>query len=83
MNVKKLPVPDLDPQPVTMEEYFTLVPEKLEFVNGFLIDPKERPAARRRLFALLLRNLGLVEAVKLAPPERWKEALRIVYGEDP
>jgi hypothetical protein len=29
----------------------------------------------------LLVNEGLLEAVRLAPPERWYAALRQVYGE--
>jgi len=32
------------------------------------------------LLRLLLVNTGLLEAVKLVPEERWREALELVYG---
>ena len=35
---------------------------------------------RRRLLALLLVNVGLLEAVKLAPEARWREALDRAHG---
>jgi hypothetical protein len=35
---EKLPVPELEPQGVSYEEYFALVPEKLEFE----LDPKRQ-----------------------------------------
>ena len=34
----------------------------------------------RNLLLLLLVNEGLVRAVRLAPPELWRAALRQVYG---
>ncbi len=35
---ENLPVPDLDPRPITLEENLALTPEKLELVSGYLID---------------------------------------------
>jgi hypothetical protein len=61
--------------------YLALTPESLELVRGFLIDPPEHPDARRDLLSLLLVNLGLADAVRLAPPERWRAALHEVYGD--
>jgi hypothetical protein len=76
-----LPIPDLEPQPVTYEEFLELVPEKLELVDGYLFDPPDRHLWREQLLALLVTNEGLVRTVQLAPLERWREALRQVYGE--
>lgn len=76
----KLPVPDLDPQALTGDEYFALTPEKLELWEGYLIEPRERSEARRRLLAALLKNEGRISVVRLAPSERWQEALRQAFG---
>ncbi|MBI4513846.1 MAG: hypothetical protein HY702_07020 [Gemmatimonadetes bacterium] len=82
MNKRRedLPIPDLDPRPITLKEYSAHTPEKLELLSGYLIDPPGRSQARRSLLALLLVNAGLLEAVKLAPEDRWREALDGVYG---
>ena len=82
MEEKKspLPVPDLDPRRITLDEYMAFTPEKLELVSGYLIHPPHWTDARRELLALLLVNVGLAEAVKLAPESRWREALERVYG---
>ncbi len=77
---ENLPVPDLDPRPITLEQYLALTPEKLELVSGFLIDGPEWPEPRDQLLALLLVNCGLVEVVKRAPRARWLEALDRAYG---
>ena len=76
-----MPIPDLEPQPVTYEEFLELVPEKFELVDGYLFDPPHRHLWRERLLGLLLTNEGLVRTVRLAPLERWREALRQAYGE--
>ena len=47
-------------------------PEKLELIRGRLCWSEE---ARLLLLGLLLENVGLNAAVRLAPPERWREAL--------
>ncbi len=75
------PVPDLAGRRITMDEYHAFTPEKLELWEGCLIMPREYPDERRDLLMLLLVNEGLREAVRLAPAERWREALREVYGE--
>lgn len=76
----ELPVPGLDARPITLDEYQELTPEKLELFAGHLIAPAEEPGERRRLLALLLANMGLVEAVKLAPESHWRDALHRAYG---
>lgn len=75
-----LPEADLEPRSITFDEYQALTPEKLELISGYLIAPRDAPEERRRLLSLLLVNLGLVEAVKLAPEARWREALERAYG---
>lgn len=74
-----LPNPALDPRPITFDEYRELTPEKLELLSGYLISPPDEPEERRRLLAILLVNLGLVEVVKLAPEALWREALGRAY----
>jgi len=76
----ELPIAEVEPRPITYERFLTLVPEKFEWVDGYLFDPPYRHSARERLLALLLTNEGLARAVRLAPPERWREALKQVYG---
>ena len=75
-----LPLPDLEGRAITMEEYQAHTPEKFELLGGYLFSPADYPEARQRLLSLLLVNVGLVEAVRLAPAERWREALGRVYG---
>jgi len=70
-----LPVPDLDGRAIDVEEFRANTPEKLELLRGYLFDVAEQPDARRRLLALLLVNMGLREAIRLAPADRWREAL--------
>lgn len=76
----ELPLPGLEPRPITLDEYHAFTPEKLELLSGYLIAPPDWPEERRRLLALLLANMGLVEAVKLAPEARWRQALERAYG---
>ena len=73
-------MPDLESRPITMEQYESFTPEKLELIEGYLIDGPGYPEQRRDLLALLLTNEGLIEAVRLAPEERWREAIAQVYG---
>ena len=77
----ELPVPGLEPQPITMEQYHAYAPEKFELWEGYLFLPGEYPDLRHQLLGLLLVNVGLLEAVRLVPAERWREALQRVYGE--
>jgi hypothetical protein len=71
------PVPDLAPQRINVDEYHMCTAEKLELLGGFLC---EGPRPRLELLRLLLVNVGLAEAVTLAPEERWREALKRAYG---
>ena len=55
--------------------------QKLELSDGYLIHGPRYLEGRRDLLMLLLVNQGLLEAVRLAPPELWREAIRQVYGD--
>jgi hypothetical protein len=75
----QLPIPDLEARPINVEQFQAYTPEKFELLQGYLFDTHEYPESRRRLLDLLLVNVGLLDAVRLAPEERWREALRRVY----
>ncbi len=75
------PLPELEGRPLTFEQYEALTPEKLELIEGYLIRGPNHSEHRRNLLSLLLLNEGLLQAVRLAPPERWQAALRQVYGD--
>lgn len=71
----ELPVPHLEGRPINVEEFRACTPEKFELIAGYLFDTVDHPESRRRLLALLLTNVGLREAVRLAPEDQWREAL--------
>src|SRR5436309_13539081 len=75
----QLPLPELDAHAIDVEEFRAYTPEKFEVLNGYLFDTRPHTESRRRLLHLLLVNVGLLEAVRLAPEERWREALQRVY----
>jgi hypothetical protein len=75
----ELPIPDLEGRAINVEEYRVNTPEKLELLYGYLIDGPGPSDSRRRLLALLLVNEGLREAVRLAPEDRWREALESIH----
>lgn len=74
------PIPNLAPQPITIEQYEALTPEKLELWDGYLIRGADEHAMRRDLLVLLLTNEGLEATMHLAPVELWQAALRRVQG---
>ncbi len=76
-----LPHPRRWPEPITLEQYAAFTPDKLELVRGYLISGPEDPEERLHLLALLLANCGLEEAVKLARPEDWRDAVERSWGE--
>lgn len=76
----ELPIPDLEPRALTLEEYHAHTPEKFELWDGYLFSTADDSEARRRLLGVLLANVGLLDAVRLAPEERWREALERAFG---
>ena len=73
-------VPDLQPRPITMDEYYAYAPEKFELLEGYLFHGPTDPEGRHRLLQLLLVNVGLIEAIRLAPEDRWRAALAAACG---
>jgi hypothetical protein len=63
-----------------MDQYHAYAPEKFELWDGYLFLPAEYGDERRKLLALLLVNVGLIDAVRLAPRELWQAALDRVYA---
>ena len=53
-----------------------VLPEKMELIEGKLFWSERE---RLGMLAAMLEQVGLVEAVKLAPKELWLEALRHAY----
>jgi hypothetical protein len=74
------PLPELEARAINVEEFRAYTPEKFELLEGYLFDIPQHTESRRRLLCLLLVNVGLLDAVRLAPEERWREALARVYG---
>lgn len=74
------PVPAPEPAPIDSELYTGFTPSKVELVEGYLIDGPDRPEARLKLLALLLRNVGLKATLRLAPREVWLQAMREEWG---
>ena len=77
-----LPPPDLEPCEITLEQYHAYAPEKFELLGGYLFLPAEYPEPRQELLKLLLVNVGLREAVRMAPKALRQEALERVYRDD-
>lgn len=81
MQPSRRPVPGLKPTRINMEQYWSLTPEKLELLEGYLIGGQDDHQERLDLLLLLLVNEGLEAAVRLAPAELWRKALRSVERE--
>ncbi|MCC7368391.1 MAG: hypothetical protein IT306_08210 [Chloroflexi bacterium] len=56
-----------------------LLPEKMELIDGKLFWSRRE---RIGMLAAMLEQVGLVDAVRLAPKELWLEALRRVEAEE-
>lgn len=76
---EQLPIPELEARAIDVEEFRAFTPEKFELLEGYLFDTRQYAESRQRLLRLLLVNVGLLDAVRLAPEERWREALHRVY----
>lgn len=85
MTKKKppLPVPDLHPRRISVDQYHSYAPERLELIDGYLFYGPAVPEPRLELLELLLVNVGLLEVVKLVPEARWREALARAYPDSP
>jgi len=65
----------LEGRPWTVDLFYArgnVLPERMELIDGRLFWSQRE---RLGMLAALLENVGLAEAVRLAPRERWLEAL--------
>ena len=76
------PVPDLEGRRLTSDEYYSLIPERLELLEGYVCSGAEDHRPRLDLLRALMLNEGLLSVVRLAPPDRWRQALRQAYGDE-
>ena len=74
------PEPRRWPEPITIEQYRAFMPDKLELVDGYLIDGPDRPERRLALLALLLTNCGLEDAMFLTHKDDVRDAVDRVFG---
>lgn len=65
------PEPTAWPQEISAQEFERFVPDKIELVNGMLLDSE---AARRDLLVVLLKNCGLEAAAHMCDRFHWREA---------
>jgi hypothetical protein len=78
----EIPMPGLEPKIFNADQFMMLRPRKIELIHGWVIGPPPYyDEVRHDLLLMLLANWGLKEAVRLAPPEAWRAALREVYGD--
>jgi hypothetical protein len=66
------PLVRLEPTPFDTEAYLALPEAKLELIEGVLYGDYQ---VRATMLRALLANVGLREAIKLAPRDTWLEAL--------
>lgn len=79
---RKVPVPEPYPwgRPITLEEYEAFVPDRLDLVEGYLIDGPGAPERRLALLALLVANCGLEAAIFAAHRDYLREAVEATHG---
>ena len=65
------PQPTAWPEEISVQEFERFVPDKIELVDGKLLDSEE---ARLDLLAVLLKNCGLEAAALMCDRFHWREA---------
>ncbi len=73
MDTPPLPQPQLDPTPITFDQYATYTPEKLELWNGFYNYGGQDLTG---FHLAVLANMGLRKAVRNVPLSLWLEAIK-------
>ena len=81
MDNGPLPEPGVAPASITLEQYQQFTPQKFELVSGYLFDGPIRHQERINLLALLMTNEGLTRVLLLAPEEKWRAAMKQLFGE--
>ena len=68
------------PAPITDTQYQQFIPQKFELVSGYLFDGPISHQERINLLALLMTNEGLTRVLLLAPEEKWRAAMKQLFG---
>ncbi len=76
----EMPEPAVAPTPVSDEQFQQYTPPKFELVAGYLFDGPIQHQARINLLALLMTNEGLARVLLLAPEEKWRAAMKQIFG---
>ncbi|MDJ1182391.1 hypothetical protein [Roseofilum casamattae] len=80
MTQPPLPEPNLDPQPITSEQYFAYTPEKLELSKGFYEYGGQDFTG---FYLAILTNMGLREAIRQVPLSLWVKAIQELAAGNP
>lgn len=80
MSSAQLPEPNVMPAPITDTQYHQFVPQKTELVGGYLFDGPINHQERINMLALLMTNEGLTRVLLLAPEDKWRAAMRQLFG---
>lgn len=62
----------LEPQNITIRQYYECTPEKIELIDGILCGDKD---IARKLLSLLIVNFGVQEVVNMIPKELIEQAI--------
>ncbi len=80
MDTPPLPQPQLNPTPITSDQYITYTPEKLELWQGFYNYAGEDFTG---FYLAVLANMGLLEAVRHVPLSLWLKAIEAIARQSP
>ena len=80
MDIPKLPKPQLEPSPITFEQYDAYTPEKLELWDGFYNYGGQDFTG---FYLAVLANMGLQKAVRHVPLSLWLEAIQVTLFQNP
>lgn len=79
---RTVPLPEPRPweRPITLEEYEAFVPDRIDLVEGYLVDGPDAPERRLALLALLVANCGLEAAISAAHRDDLRNAVEATHG---
>ena len=80
MTQPPLPQPQLDRQPITLDQYLAYTPEKLELWDGFYETRQEDCTG---FYLAVLTNMGVREAVRRVPISLWLQAIEELALQNP
>ena len=80
MSSAQLPEPDVMPAPITDTQFQAFASQRTELVGGYLYDGPVNHQERINMLALLMTNEGLTRILLLAPEEKWRAAMKQLFG---